>query len=127
MRAASDRSYQRYNEKMLGIAGGTGFLGNVYKDVSTGQGWTFESWWPNYVEQNLKENMISATLAMDHFTRELSRPEGGPHFFLSNQYDSILPSLNYPASLQDMTLRSVNDPDGFGPPTNVPDVYKRQQ
>ncbi len=105
VRAASDRSYQRYNEKMLDIAGGIGFLGNIYKDFSTAQGLTFDTLWPYIIDAEYGDNMIGATVAFDHFTRELSRPESGPHYALS-----LTGAL--PAGMQDNVLRSAADPDG---------------
>ena len=49
--------------------------------------------------------MIAATMAFDHFTRELSRPESGAHY---------APTLtaNLPLGMQDNVLRSANDSDG---------------
>ncbi len=105
VRASSDRSYSRYNEKMLDIAGGIGFLANIYKDFSTSQFLTFESLFPYIIENNYKENMIAATLAMDHFTRELSRPESGAHYF-------VAAPIALPLGMQDNTMRSANDSDG---------------
>jgi hypothetical protein len=100
VRAAADRSYSRYNEKLLDIAGGIGFLSNIYQDFSTQQGYTFDSLWPFIIDLNYRGNMIGATVAMDHFTNELSRPESGQHFFPT-------------AGLGDASvLLSANDPDG---------------
>ena len=109
VRAASDRSYSRYNEKMLDIAGGIGFYANIYKDFAERQGYTFDTLFPYLIESNFKENMIGATLAMDHFTRELSRPESGPHYFMGTANSGI---NVLPIGMQDATLRSAADPDG---------------
>jgi hypothetical protein len=116
VRAASDRSYQRYNEKMLDIAGGIGFLANIYKDYATGNGWAYDTFWPVLIQGNFKENMIAATMAMDHFTRELSRPESGAHYFLSST-NTTLGGL--PLGMQDNILRSAADPDGAAGSTSV--------
>ncbi len=110
VRAASDRSYQRYNEKMLDIAGGIGFLGNIYKDFATSQGITFESLWPYILDLEYSDNMIGATVAFDHFTRELSRPEAGDHFF--NPVSTLLNDDPLPTYLQQNVLASAADPDG---------------
>jgi hypothetical protein len=99
VRAAADRSYSRYNEKLQGIAGGIGFLGNIYKDFATSQGYTYDTLWPFIVDINYRDNMIGATLAFDHFTRELSRPEAGEHYFL-------------PPAFGDKSLRSAEDANG---------------
>lgn len=112
VRAASDRSYQRYNEKMLDIAGGIGFLGNIYKDFATAQGYTFDTIWPLIIDLSFNDNMIGATLAFDHFTRELSRPESGAHYFNST-------TAALPLGMQDNTLRSANDSDGNAGSTAV--------
>ncbi len=116
VRAASDRSYSRYNEKMLNIAGGIGFYANIYKDFAENQGYTFDTLFPYLIESNFKENMIAATMAMDHFTRELSRPESGPHYSMA----SANAAMNYlPIGLVDQTLRSAADPDGNPGTTEV--------
>jgi hypothetical protein len=99
VRAAADRSYSRYNEKLLGISGGIGFLGTIYQNFATSQGYTFDSLWPFIVDLNYRDNMIGATVAFDHFTRELGRPESGEHYALD-------------AAWGDKTLRSANDSDG---------------
>ncbi|MFT3768851.1 MAG: hypothetical protein QM820_25690 [Minicystis sp.] len=101
VRAAADRSFSRYNEKMLGIAGGIGFYRTIYEDVSTEAGFSFESLWPLLLDGNLKGNIIGASVAFDHFTRELSRPQPGPHYYRD-------PSFNDPV------LHSDSDADDFG-------------
>ena len=108
VRAAGDRSYSRYNEKMYGIANGVGFLANIYKDLANSSGVTFDSFWPYIIENNFKDNMIGATLAFDHFTRELSRPESGGHYF-----GAFSQSSGLPPGMQDNVLRSANDSDGL--------------
>jgi hypothetical protein len=112
VRAAGDRSYSRYNEKMYGIANGIGFLGNIYKDFSAAQGISFNTLWPYIIDSQYKDNMIGATLAFDHFTRELSRPESGPHYF-----NTLTGSL--PKGMQDNVLRSAADADGNAGTTAV--------
>lgn len=99
VRAAADRSYSRYNEKLLGMAGGMAFLGSIYKDFATSQGLTYNTLWPLIINGlNYRDNIIGGTVAFDHFTRELSRPESGPHYFKSDPTDT--------------TLRSSKDADG---------------
>jgi hypothetical protein len=85
VRAAADRSYSRYNEKLWGVANGMGFLGNIYKDWGMAYGQSFNGFWPELITQlGYTHNIIGGTLAFDHFTRELSRPEAGEHFFGAN-------------------------------------------
>src|SRR6185312_14675988 len=70
VRAAADRSYSRYNEKLLGMAGGMAFLSSIYKDFATNQGLTYNTLWPLIISAlNYKDNIIGGTVAFDHFTR----------------------------------------------------------
>jgi hypothetical protein len=117
IRSASDRSYQRYNEKMYDLSNGMGFIAGVYKDFAIGQGYTFDSLWPLVLQEAYQDNIIGASVAFDHFTRELSRPESGQHYFLSDVNGNI---GSLPVGLQDNTLRSANDPDGN--PPSAPDL-----
>jgi hypothetical protein len=99
VRAAADRSYSRYNDKLVGIAGGMAFYASIYKDFATSQGYTFDTLFPYIVEASgLRDNIIAGTVAFDHFTRELSRPEVGAHYRPSDPFDH--------------TLRSAEDPNG---------------
>jgi hypothetical protein len=105
VRAAADRSFSRYNEKLLGIAGGIGFYGTIYQDLATGMGLSFDTLFPEIVAGSLHENMLAASVAMDHFTRELSRPEAGEHYFRDKKYN-------------DPVLHSNNDTDDYGAGTD---------
>jgi hypothetical protein len=100
--AAVQRSFGRYGVKLQGIAGGMGFLASIYEDLGTHQGYSFPTLWPLVVGTQAHDNMIAATVVFDHFVRNLSRPEPGPHYRLSGAF-------------QDPVLRSANDPDDFGP------------
>jgi len=100
---AADRSFSRYNLKLQGIAGGIGFLQSIYKDFGAAQGYAFDTLWPYIVGAQAHDNMIAATVAFDHFVRELARPEPGPHYQRST-------------SFQDPVLHSATDPDDSGPP-----------
>jgi len=104
VRGSADRSFGRYNEKMLGIAGGIGFFRNIYQDLATNQGISFDSLWPLLVD-GLNDNVVASTVAFDHFTRQLSRPQAGPHYFRAAAFD-------------DLTLRSDLDTDDYGSGTN---------
>ncbi|WP_438004315.1 hypothetical protein WME89_36730 [Sorangium sp. So ce321] len=105
VRGAADRSYSRYNEKLLGIAGGIGFFGTIYQDLATNQGLSFDTLWPLLIEGGLQENVVAATVAFDHFARQLSRPEEGPHYLRD-------PLFNDPV------LRSNKDGDDYGAGTD---------
>lgn len=106
VRAAMNRSYERYNEKVQGIAGGIGFYGTIYQDLATNQGLSFDTLWPILVEGSLHENVIAATVAFDHFTRQLSRPQPGPHYLRA-------------AAFADPVLRSDDDSDDYGAGANL--------
>jgi hypothetical protein len=107
--AAADRSYSRYNEKLMHLGAALGFMRSIYQDLATNQGYSFETLWPQLVASQAPENMIAATLAMDHFTRELTRPEPGGHYYR-------------PAAFNDPVLHSSSDPDDYGPTTKNPNV-----
>ena len=109
VRGAVDRSFDRYNAKLQAIAGGMGFLASIYDDLSTNQGYAFDSVWPIIVKDVVHDNMIAATVAFDHFTRELGRPEPGEHALRALEFN-------------DPVLHSLTDPDDFGSsgPINVP-------
>jgi len=100
--AASQRSFDRYNSKLQGIASGMGFLASIYKDIGTNQGYSFDTLWPFVVGSLAHDNVIASTVAFDHFVRELSRPEPGPHY-------------RRLASFNDPVLHSATDPDDYGP------------
>ncbi len=102
--AAADRSFERYNLKLLGMSGGLGFYGTIYQDLATNQGLSFEALWP-FVVSDLQPNVIAASVAFDHFSRELSRPQPGPHYYRD-------------AKLNDPVLHSDSDADDYGAGTN---------
>jgi hypothetical protein len=107
VRGAADRSFDRYNAKLQAIAGGMGFLQSIYEDLSTTQGYAFDSVWPVIVKDVVHDNMIAATVVFDHFTRELARPEPGEHGLR-------------PVEFKDPVLHSLTDPDDFGGgPVNI--------
>jgi len=86
VRKASERTFERYLTKMLNAYGGVGFFANIYRKYMLGQGVAFETVWPFIVSGSIRDNMLAATLAFDHFTRELFRPEDGPHFLPTSDY-----------------------------------------
>ncbi|MET0594292.1 MAG: zinc-dependent metalloprotease, partial [Polyangiaceae bacterium] len=101
VRGAVDRSFDRYNAKLQALTGGMGFLASIYDELSTNQGYAFDSVWPIIVKDVVHDNMIAATVAFDHFTRQLARPEPGEHG-------------PRPVDFADPVLRSLVDPDDFG-------------
>lgn len=102
VRAAADRSYSRYNEKLLNLASGLGFFASIYNDIGIGQGLAFETLWPFIVNEVAPDNVITASVVFDHFTRQLSRPDAGEHYKRATAFG-------------DPVLRSVQDTDDYGP------------
>ncbi|HTQ04657.1 MAG TPA: hypothetical protein VMI54_12410 [Polyangiaceae bacterium] len=100
--SAADRSFTRYNEKLMHTGAALGFLSSIYEDLATNQGYSFQTLWPQIVASQAPDNMLAATVIMDHFTRELSRPEPGQHYYRA-------------AAFQDPVLHSASDPDDYGP------------
>jgi len=100
--SAAQRSFERYNMKLQGIAEGMGFLASIYGDLGTNQGYAFDTLWPYVVQNQAHDNIIAATVVFDHFTRELGRPEPGPHYRRTGPFG-------------DPVLHSATDPDDFGP------------
>jgi hypothetical protein len=96
--SAAQRSFERYNMKLQGIAEGMGFLASIYNDLGTNQGYSFDTLWPYIVQIQAHDNVIASTVAFDHFVRELSRPEPGPHYRRAGAF-------------QDPVLHSATDPD----------------
>jgi hypothetical protein len=101
VRAAADRYYSRYNEKILGIASGMAFISNIYQDLGTNTGYASDAFIPFIMNSNYQENILAGTLAFDHFAKILSRPQTGPHYVALNGSDNV--------------LRSTDDTDDFGP------------
>jgi hypothetical protein len=106
VRAAADRSFGRYNEKMLGIAGGIGFYRTIYEDIGTSQGYAFDTLWPLILDGNLRNNIIGASMAFDHFTKQLSRPQPGIHYYRTRAF-------------KDVVLHSNEDSDDYGVDTGT--------
>jgi hypothetical protein len=102
LNAAAQRSFDRYNMKLQGIASGMAFYASIYNDIGTNQGYAFDTLWPYVVSLQAHDNIIASTVTFDHFVRELSRPEPGPHYRRS-------------AAFQDPVFHSATDPDDFGP------------
>jgi hypothetical protein len=108
--AQSDRSFTRYNEKLMHMAAGLGFLRSIYQDLAANSGISFDSLWPILVSGQAPENMIATTLAFDHFTRELGRPEPGDHAYRAAAFDD--PVLH--------SLSDADDLNGEAPAVTIP-------
>lgn len=102
VRGAAARSYSRYNEKLMNLASGLGFFASIYNELGIGQGYAFDTLWPFVVKDVAENNIITASVVFDHFTRQLSRPDAGEHYRRAPAFG-------------DPVLRSVNDGDDFGP------------
>ncbi len=99
---ASQRSFSRYNSKLQGISSGVGFLASIYRDLGTNQGYAFDTLWPYIAGLQMHDNVIAATVAFDHFARQLARPEPGRHYRRAGGF-------------LDPVLHADTDPDDFGP------------
>ncbi|MFO0749574.1 MAG: hypothetical protein U1F43_28470 [Myxococcota bacterium] len=101
VRGAANRGFSRYNEKLRDAAKGLGLIKNVYEHVSQEEGWNFDEFWPAVGPVFFPENILTAGMAFDHFTRLLARPQAGNHYFAKG----------------DPVLRS--DQDTWGTPTST--------
>jgi hypothetical protein len=79
VRAAAQRTLERYNEKMRDGAKGLGLLVNIYKDFALEAGFNFDAEWPAIAQQAYADNILASGMAFDHFARQLARPEPGEH------------------------------------------------
>ncbi|WP_373046494.1 hypothetical protein [Vulgatibacter sp.] len=80
IKGAAYRTLGRYNEKMRDGAKGLGLMANIYRDFALENGWDFNTLWPFIADLNFGDNIMASALAFDHFTRQLARPEPGPHY-----------------------------------------------
>ncbi len=79
VRAASNRTLQRYNEKIRDGAKGLGLLYNIYKDVAKEEGITFNSLWAYATSKFFPDQVLASSDVFDHFVRMYGRPEPGWH------------------------------------------------
>jgi hypothetical protein len=98
-RSAADRSFSRYNEKLVNIAGGMAFLAALFRISEVNDRFEFRSFWPFLADYWARENMVAASVSFDHLTRQISRPEEGGHYYRTGL-------------MRDDVLRSEWDPDG---------------
>jgi len=81
VRGAINRQLGRYNEKVRDGAKGLGLMANVYRDFAVEAGWDFESLWPYIGSVFYPNNVLASSVAFDHFTAEMARPQAGDHFY----------------------------------------------
>lgn len=80
VRVASGRTLSRYNEKLRDAAKGMGLIANIYKDFALDSGYDYESLWPYLGTLLFGDNLLASGLGFDHFARQMSRPQAGPHY-----------------------------------------------
>jgi hypothetical protein len=79
IRAASNRTLERYNEKMRDGAKGLSLYVSIYKDFALEQGFDYDANWPSIVHGQFPENILASGVAFDQISRMQQRPEPGPH------------------------------------------------
>lgn len=80
VRGAVYRTLGRFNEKMRDGAKGLGLYRNIYIDFALNQNYDARGLWGYIANAFFSENILAAGIAFDHFARQISRPEHGPHF-----------------------------------------------
>lgn len=68
------------NEKLRDAAKGLGLFANIYKDFTLDQGFDFDTFWPALAPTFFKDQLLASSLAFDHFTHLLARPQAGEHY-----------------------------------------------
>jgi hypothetical protein len=94
VRAAAGRALGRFNGKMRDGAKGLGLLKSIYKTFATNLGYSFADFWYALADDFFDINIIASGIAFDFFTKQLARPELGPHYLdadyiLRSQRDAI--------------------------------------
>jgi hypothetical protein len=80
VRSASSRIQWRYNDKMRDGAKGLGLLINLNAAAGSADE-VFAAF-----ASDFPENVLAAGIAFDHFTRQIARPQSGPHFTEGSTY-----------------------------------------
>lgn len=114
---AATQTLHRFNEKIRDAAKGMTFLRNIYKDIAIQQRLDPDELWEYMSTRNIPDNLLASGIAFDHFSRQLQRPEHGPHYlpdFAAN------PGVNPPIYAEDGVWRSGLDSRG---PTPEDDRY----
>lgn len=110
VRGAYSASLANYNEKMRDAAKGLGLTANVYRDIAFQNRYDFDSLWAVVAPLHFKDNLLASTIAFDHFTRMLQRPEAGPHFLPTLGSGPLAPAV--PDGVWRSTFDAYNAPDG---------------
>ena len=93
IRAASNRTLERYNEKMRDGAKGLSLYVNIYKDFAIAAGFDYDANWADIVHGQFPENILASGIAFDHIARMQQRPQPGPHFLnVNTPQDKVLRS-----------------------------------
>ncbi|MBI4704710.1 MAG: hypothetical protein HY744_26710 [Deltaproteobacteria bacterium] len=91
VRATADRTLARYGEKMRDGAKGIGLFRNIIRDEAIEIGVDSDQEWAKYARVDwLRDVILGAGIGFDHFTRQVARPQPGPHMFISG--DEVLRS-----------------------------------
>jgi hypothetical protein len=99
IRPAIGRSFGRYTEKIMHAVKGLGLYRNLYTTDYVGGIWPFAA------GGFLADNVLAASLAMDHFSRQLTRPQSGEHYLFGDLIDSSIKPI----------MRSAEDTFIVGP------------
>lgn len=111
VRGAANRILGRYNGKMRDSAKGLALQANFFRDLGANSGIGAASYFDAVAEFNgWQDNLLAAGLAFDHFSRQMQRPQAGPHAVAQYGISSGSPE-------RDGVLRS----DTFEPVVNIPD------
>ncbi len=114
VRSAASRALGRYNAKVRDGSKGLGLFRNLAEDWAFRMDSNPDLSWKMLIQQNgvgFRESIVSAGLVFDHFAKELSRPESGPHHFdLTPDGD-----VDVVRSSSDMGLSVPPDPAVFIP------------
>ncbi|AUX34844.1 hypothetical protein SOCE836_070230 [Sorangium cellulosum] len=80
VRAASERTLNRYNAKMRDGAKGLGLAANIYREFALDRGYDFDTFWVHAAGSLFQQNILAAGIAFDHFALQMARPQPGEHF-----------------------------------------------
>ncbi|MDP3155451.1 MAG: hypothetical protein Q8N23_22455 [Archangium sp.] len=98
VRTASGRTLSRYNEKLRDAAKGMGLIANIYKDFAVEVGYDYDTLWPYLGTLLFSENLVASGLGFDHFARQMSRPQSGPHSLEGGILRSTLDTVANPGN-----------------------------
>jgi hypothetical protein len=115
VRGAAFRTLSRYNEKMRDAAKGLGLISNIYREFAKDNGFDYHSLWAYQTGDPLRGNAVASTLAFDHFTRQLQRPQPGVHMRNladSSGFERLLRSEEDSYTTSDRWIPHVTVPNG---------------